>query len=152
MDSKWVTLKGRVKRGHGVASGASPDSPYPRGSLEMQIPLFRELGLDLSDRHRGTLNISIEPYTYGVTSPEFTFYGVEWTDEHPPENFSFSECKLIYDNELYTGWIYYPHPETKKRDFQGPSIVQVISDHISGLECGDQIEIMLNTEEIKPIC
>jgi len=146
---KRVTLKGRVKRGHGIASGASPDSPYPRGSLDMQIPLFRELGLNLSNMHPGTLNISIEPFTFTVNDPEFTFYGVEWTDEHPPENFSFSKCKLIHDNESYTGWIYYPHPETKMRDFQGPSIIEVVADYISGLECGDPIEIMLNTGEIQ---
>ncbi len=34
-------------QGHGVASGKAV-SPYPKGTIEMQLPFFAALGLDLS--------------------------------------------------------------------------------------------------------
>ena len=41
------SVTGKVVLGHGVASGRAANSPYPRGSLEMQIPCFLDRGLDL---------------------------------------------------------------------------------------------------------
>ena len=85
---QWKSVNGIVTAGHRVASGSAFDSPYPRGTIEIQAPFFQGLGLDLADCFKGTLNISITPSTFQLIQPEFTFRGVEWTDRHPPEDFS----------------------------------------------------------------
>jgi hypothetical protein len=96
--SDWRTVDGILERGYGVASGTGTDSPYPRGTIEMQIPFFKALGLDLTRFFPGTLNVSISPKTFQLINPEFTFRQVHWTDRHPPEDFSFSRCQLSYSN------------------------------------------------------
>jgi hypothetical protein len=148
MNEQWTTITGVVTLGHQVASGRAKNSPYPRGTIEMQLPFFKERGLDLTAFFRGTLNISIHPYTFSMRSPEYTFRKVNWTTEHPPEDFSFSRCQMIIENEEYVGWVYYPHPETKKRNFQDPTIIEVIAPLISKIEYGDKIELRVNTREI----
>ncbi|MBI3167044.1 MAG: hypothetical protein HYZ22_01090 [Chloroflexi bacterium] len=139
-------LPGILVRGHQVAS--RPSRAYPYSSLEKQKPFFKALGLDLYEYFNGTLNISIAPLTFEMTAPEFTFPLVEWTDLHPPETFSFSRCKVIFNGVEYAGWVYYPHPETKKDHFQNPSLVEAITHHIPGIRYGDALEVELNTNEI----
>jgi hypothetical protein len=80
----------------------------------MQKPFFRAGGLDLDPFYEGTLNISIAPATFTMKDPEFTFPSVEWTDKHPPENFSFSRCRLTFNDKEYAGWVYFPDPATKR--------------------------------------
>lgn len=133
-------------RGHQVAS--RPSKEYPYSSLEKQKPFFKTLGLDLYEYFNGTLNISIAPLKFKMKHPEFTFELVEWTDLHPPETFSFSRCKVFFKGKGYTGWVYYPHPETKKSHFQNESLIEVISYEIPKIQYGDEIEIELNTDEI----
>ena len=124
-DSHMDTLRGVIVQGYRVASGPSQDYPY--GALERQSPIFKARGLDLGGYFNGTLNIDIHPNTFQLVNPEFTFYNIEWTDLHPPEHFSFSQCKVIYKDIRYEGWIYYPHPETKLRNFQNPYLLEVIA-------------------------
>ena len=142
----YKRLPGILMRGHQVAS--RPSDAYPYSSLEKQKPFFKLLGLDLYRYFNGTLNISIAPYTFQMSMPEFTFPLVEWTDLHPPETFSFSRCKVVYKMIEYDGWVYYPHPETKKTHFQNPSLVEVITHLIPEIQYGDAVEVELNTEEI----
>ncbi len=142
----WTPLPGTLMRGHQVASRPSKDYPY--SSLEKQKPYFKSLGLDLSPYFNGTLNISIVPLEFEMTKPEFTFPLVEWTDLHPPETFSFSRCKVRFQGKEYTGWVYYPHPETKKTHFQNPSLIEVITYEIEGIQYGDVIDIEVNPQEI----
>ena len=142
----WTLLPGTLMRGHQVASRPSKDYPY--SSLEKQKPYFKALGLDLSSYFNGTLNISIAPLEFEMTKPEFTFPLVEWTDLHPPETFSFSRCKVRFQGKEYTGWVYYPHPETKKTHFQNPSLIEVITYEIEGIQYGDVIDIEVNPQEI----
>lgn len=140
-------LPGILVRGHQVAS--RPSKAYPYSSLEKQKPYFKNLGLDLCEYFNGTLNISIAPFTFAMTAPEFTFPLVEWTDLHPPETFSFSRCKVIFRENEYTGWVYYPHPETKRDHFQNPSLVEVITHLIPSIQYGDALEVVLNTDEVQ---
>ena len=133
-------------QGHQVAS--RPSKAYPYSSLEKQKPYFKELGLDLSPYFNGTLNISIAPLEFEMTNPELTFPLVEWTDLHPPETFSFSRCKVIFEGKEYEGWVYYPHPETKKTHFQNPFLIEVIAREIPNTKYGDRIEIVINANEI----
>lgn len=139
-------LHGILVRGHQVASRPSKDYPY--STLEKQKPFFKALGLDLSEYFNGTLNISIAPMTFTMSTPEFTFERVEWTDLHPPETFSFSRCKVIFKGREYPGWVYYPHPETKKTHFQHPSLIEVITYKIAAIRYGDSLELKVNEGEI----
>jgi hypothetical protein len=135
-----------VIEGHRVAS--RPSGVYPYGTLEKQRPFFKQLGLDLADCYDGTLNISIAPHTFRMDNPQYTFEAVEWTDLHPPETFSFSRCRLAYAARLIPGWVYYPHPETKLRHFQHPSMIEVLAPYIPGIEYGTGLELHLNPDEI----
>lgn len=137
---------GILIRGHQVASRPSKDYPY--SSLEKQKPYFKALGLDLYEYFNGTLNISIAPFEFEMAHPEITFELVEWTDLHPPETFSFSRCKVFFKGMEYTGWVYYPHPETKKTHFQNSSLIEVITYQIPEIEYGDNLEIEVNANEI----
>ena len=145
----WLSIHGVLVEGYHVASGPSKDYPY--GALDRQRPLFKERGLDLSDYFNGSLNIEISPYTFEMLKPEFTFRNVEWTDLHPPEHFSFSQCKVVFMKVEYDGWVYYPHPETKLRHFQNQSLIEVIAQPIPGIVYGDELDMRVNTEEIKVI-
>ena len=142
----YKRLSGILVRGHQVASRPSKDYPY--GTIEKQKPFFTALGLDLHEYFNGTLNISIAPLTFEMSSPELTFPLVEWTDLHPPETFSFSRCKVIFNGAEFQGWVYYPHPETKERHFQNPSLLEVIAHEIPNIHYGDSVEVEVNLDEV----
>lgn len=144
--TEWHVVDGILARGYRVASGPSADYPY--GALERQRPIFKERGLDLGGYFNGTLNIDIQPYAFRMKEPQYTFRYVEWTDLHPPEHFSFSRCKVIFKGADYDGWVYYPHPETKERNFQNPSLVEVIAMPVPGIQYGDPLQVALNPQEI----
>ena len=144
---KWNTMRGILIQGYRVASGPSRDYPY--GTLDRQRPIFKERGLDLEGYFNGTLNIDLRPFTFKLIKPEFTFRNVEWTDLHPPENFSFSRCKVIYKEIEYDGWVYYPHPETKLRHFQDPSLLEVIAHPIPEIKYGDDVQVCVHPDRIE---
>ena len=146
MARELAEVRGILKKGYGVASGPSADYPY--GALERQLPVFRERGLDLKGYYLGTLNIDIRPFSWEFVYPEFTFRDVRWTDLHPPEHFSFSRCAVGHAGVQYDGWIYYPHPETKRRNFHDSSLVEVIARLIPNVRIGDEFEVFLNPERI----
>jgi hypothetical protein len=147
MQGHLIHVFGVVARGHQVASG--PSKEYPYGSMERQIPLFKEKGLDLEGSFLGTINICIAPLQFEMIRPAFTFRQVAWTDLHPPEDFSFSPCKLKFDGKRYDGFVYFPHPETKIRHFQDASIIEVISVKIPGIWYGSRVELLLDPVEIR---
>ena len=147
MKTQWLLLKGKITQGHQVAS--RPSKNYPYSSLEKQKPFFKNLGLDLYEYFNGTLNISVQPFEFELAKPEITFELVEWTDLHPPETFSFSQCRVKFNGDSYDGWIYYPHPETKKTHFQNPSIIEIITYLIPNIRYGDLVEVEINSNEIK---
>ena len=149
MESDLVSLTGIVKPGHQVASGFSPNSPYERGTLEMQLPLFQKLGLDLSSFFLGTINISIAPNTFKLIKPKHTFHHVKWHRDYDAETFSFSACGLVHRGNSYQGLIYYPHPETKIGHFQDDSILEAIAPKIPDLTYGDRITLEIDPQEIQ---
>lgn len=146
MSEHWNAVHGIVVEGYRVASGPSKDYPY--GALDRQRPLFKARGLDLGGYFNGTLNIDISPHTFELIKPEFTFHHVEWTDLHPPEHFSFSRCKVMYKEIEFKGWVYFPHPETKLRHFQDPSLLEVIAYIIPKIKYGDNLTVLVNPNEI----
>lgn len=142
----WITLPGVLVQGYRVASGPSQDYPY--GALDRQRPLFAARGLDLSAYFNGTLNIDISPRAFRMVKPEYTFRHIAWTDLHPPEDFSFSRCRVVFEKIEYDGWVYYPHPETKLRNFQNPSLLEVIAMPIP-IQYGDRLDVLVNPAEIE---
>lgn len=147
MEPHWALLPGTLARGYRVASGPSRDYPY--GALDRQRPLFKTHKLDLGGYFNGTLNVDIRPATFSMLHPQYTFERVEWTDLHPPETFSFSRCRVVFGADEYEGWVYYPHPETKRRNFQNPSLLEVIARPIPGIRYGDSLAVWVNANEIE---
>ena len=147
--SNSIALTGTVKPGHQVASGQAADSPYERGTLEMQLPYFRKLGLDLSNFYLGTINLSIAPYIFELVQPKYTFERVKWHPNYLAETFSFSPCVVEHLNRSDRGLIYFPHPETKIGHFQDPSIIEIIAPYMANLNYGDCVLLKLNPQEIK---
>lgn len=141
-------IKTIVMEGHGVASGKAKNSPYPKGTIEMQTPHFQRLGLDVSNFFSGTLNLSIAPYVFKCVNPEYTFRSVNWAEGFSSEDFSFSQCELIYRTDSFTGYIYYPHPQTKIGHFHSNSLIEVISEEIPGIQYGDVVTLKYQAKEI----
>ncbi len=150
-DNTWVWTAGIVQRGHRVASGLGDDSPYPTGTIVMQLPYFQALGLDLRKFFPGTLNVSIAPNHFELLRPEYTFERLQWTDLHPPETFSFSRRHLRFANKCAEGMVYHPHPETKRVHFQDASVIEVLAPRMMGIGYGDRVELALNSREVRLI-
>jgi hypothetical protein len=141
-------VPGIVVSGHGVASGTASDTPYPAGSIPLQLPHFRSLGLDLTALHPATLNVSIGPRRFQLTNPRHTFRQLRWIEGSPPEDFSFSPCRVRFAAETYDGFVYHPHPETKERHHQDPSTLEIITACIPEIRYGDRVELELEADEI----
>ncbi|WP_107668617.1 hypothetical protein [Cyanothece sp. BG0011] len=148
MTQEWINVTGIITKGHQVASGMAKNSPYPQGTIEMQTPFFKELGLDIAAFFPGTLNINIRPYKFKLYNPQYTFETVKWNPNSPSETFSFSCCQIFYQQTQYTGLIYYPHPETKPTHFQDDSTLEILTQPLDGIQYGQSMQLNLNPKEI----
>ena len=150
MNAEWLT--GRLSAGHGVASGTSNESPYPDGTIRMQSPVFKALGLDLSGCFFGTLNIDFAPLEVSLSNPDHLFERVHWTELHPPETFSFWRVEIKESaSDVVNGWIYYPHPETKERHQQPSTTLELLAPRLSGVQSGSKIHLRDQSGRIKLI-
>ena len=148
MNAEWLT--GRLCAGHGVASGTSNESPYPDGTIRMQSPVFKALGLDLSSCYFGTLNIDFAPLEVSLSNPDHLFERVHWTELHPPETFSFWRVEIKAGaTDVVNGWIYYPHPKTKERHWQPPTTLELLAPRLRGVEPGSNIHLLDQSGRIK---
>jgi len=144
-----LVVPGVIRQGHGVASGTAASSPYPHGTLALQIPLFRERGLDLSGFFRGTLNVDISPCRHALVQPDVTLRQVAWTDRIPPEDFSFCACLLRVHGTTHPALIYHPHPETKVEHFQNASVVEVLAPFVKGLTTGCRVTLRVRSDRVR---
>ncbi len=144
----WQAVEGILQKGHRVASGLATDSPYEAGTIKLQTPHFKRLGLDLTPYFAGTLNLSIAPKTFTILQPSHTFPNLKWHPNFDPETFSFCPCRIIAGDRPYDGLIYYPHPETKINHFQNPHIVELIAPPISDIEYGDRLILQVRPHEV----
>jgi hypothetical protein len=112
----------------------------------MQVPEFAARGLDLNAYHPATINVDLSPMRVAVRDTALRFENVTWCDEHPPETFSFSACKVVCDGTEYPGMVYYPHPETKKDHFQGDSIIEVLAPLIPEIRYGARITLIVGDD------
>ncbi len=150
----WIKLRGTVVRGHQVASGMSGDERFPGGTLAMQVPFFKERGLDLSGYHLATINVSIAPMQFEVLAANDCFRNVKWHPSEPAEDFSFFHCQVEAPDEgiPVNGLVYFPHPETKPEHEQPDDVLEILLEKkISGISYGSTIELLLPREgfEIK---
>jgi hypothetical protein len=140
-----VKVNGTVVKGHGVASGRSANSPYPQGSVAMQAPFFKALGLDLADCYVGTLNVATDAVEWRIVQPTHRFDNVQWTHLHPAETFSFVRCSLSYEvmhtARTVQAWLYYPHPETKAAHWQNSQVMEIIAPRLEGLAYGQHLDL-----------
>ncbi|OKH40027.1 hypothetical protein NIES2119_03510 [[Phormidium ambiguum] IAM M-71] len=144
-----IKITGTIKKGYGVASGKAKDPRFPNGTIEMQIPVFQECGLDLSQYFPGTINISIAPHQYEIKQAKYTFKNVKWAANEPAEDFSFCDCLISFSTgRSQSGLIYYPHPETKPEHFQTPDTLEIITSFIDDLKYGDTVIIAVDSQQI----
>lgn len=145
-----LPVTGFVQRGHRVASGQCADPRFPGGTIEMQKPLFRELGCNLDAYHPGTINLCIAPFRFRVRQARYRFRNLRWTTNAPAEDFSFVDCRILTGSGAgQEGLVYYPHPETKPEHFQTPGTIEIITGYIEGLDYGDALSIELDSRQVE---
>lgn len=130
-------VEGVVVRGHGVASGTGATSPFAAGTIDLQAPHLAARGVDLSAYHHATINLDIDPFALRLVVPRWTLEGVEWTDVHEAETFSFVECTLTHRGRTVDALVYHPHPETKPMHHQPGTVVELLAPLLPGLGYGD---------------
>jgi hypothetical protein len=142
-------ISASIVQGHRVASGLNGNPKFPGGTLRMQLPLFAALGLDLSSCYSGTLNVSIAPLSYRVGVPRHTFRQLKWHPEDSAEDFSFFDVVVLRENDPpVTGWIYFPHPDTKPTHFQKPDVLELLLPWTEGLGYGTKIRLDVPAEQM----
>lgn len=145
--SKSICVDGLVVSGHRVASGQAAESPYPSGTIEMQTPHFRALGIDLSPFYPGTLNVSIAPHRFELV-PRHTLHLVKWSPHHDAESFSFAPISLHWQQQSFSGLIYYPRPETKINHFQDPAVIELLLPPIPNISYGSAVQLTASSSEL----
>ncbi len=146
-----IKLDATLVSGHGIASGISRQSPYPRGSIEIQKPFFKKLGLDLGCFWNGTLNLFVHNKTFELINPDYSFNNVSWTNFHQPEDFSFWNITIICNGTTrpLKSMIYKPSPNTKLLHHQSEQMIEVLSHRINNLEIGSKFIIYISNHKIK---
>jgi len=142
-------ISATIVQGHRVASGLNGNPKFPGGTLRMQLPFFRDLGLELSSYHLGTLNVSIAPLSYRVVQPKFTFRDVKWHPTEPAEDFLFFDVVVHRDDATpISGLIYFPHPDTKPDHFQSPDVLEMLLPWTEGLGYGTKVTLDVPAEQM----
>lgn len=152
-NSEVIVVQGTLVQGHRVASGLSENSPFPRGTIDMQASIFmtREPGLNLSKFYMGTLNVSIAPRVWEMLAPWKFIEQVKWCEPLDPEDFYFMHCNVCYKNHKFQGYVYYPSPKTKKIHFQDKSTLEILAPKIEEIAYNDRVILELNLKEIRII-
>lgn len=151
--AQWQSIVARVVQGHRVASGLNGDPRFPGGTLQMQIPYFLALGLDLRPFYPGTLNVSIAPCRYRVVKARHTFVNVKWHPTEPAEDFSFFDVRLGRpDAPSLEGFIYYPHPQTKPEHFQQPGVLELLFPYLESMSYGDEVRLEIPASQMAIEC
>jgi hypothetical protein len=136
-----------VVQGHGIASGASQtDRRFPEGTIRLQLPLFKERGLDVHqylgpNMVMGTLNLCIAPHRYRINRPQHAFSQVKWTPLQPAENFFLATAEIVFHERRYAALLYMPDPATKPAHFQPPDVIEVLAQRIPNLVYGSVLEL-----------
>ncbi|MDJ0715727.1 MAG: VWA domain-containing protein [Prochloraceae cyanobacterium] len=153
-DDLWQRVKGTLGSGHKVASGQASNSPYPRGTIEMQTPFFKKLGLNLTEYFKGTLNLSLvldrsgsmagQPLRYAIAAAQ------NLIDFLTPEDY-FS--LVIYDDNVRT--VLQPQQVTDRQAIK-TQINRIRSGGLTNLSGGwlmgcDHVKSQQTTEKINRV-
>ena len=144
-----LAIRGVIQQGHGVASGHTASARYPEGTLALQTPVFRERGVDLSAYFRGTLNVDISPLRFELTNPDITLRHIAWTNQIPPEHFSFCTCLLEALGATHHALIYHPHRETKVEHFQSESLIEVLAPFVPDVGSGARVTLWVRPRQLE---
>jgi len=148
-DNECCVVAARVVQGHRVASGENGDPRYPGGTIRMQQPYFKALGLDLFGFYHGTVNVDIAPSAYNVEKPRHTFRQVAWHPTAPAEDFSFIDVEVLgLGEEPVKGFIYYPHPDTKPCHFQKATALELLLPFIPTLRYGMDLQLRIPASQM----
>lgn len=148
MNIRQKKVDGIVIEGWKIASGLAKDNPFGGSPVKMQIPLFKERGLDLSGCYPGTLNVSIAPKIRTVLAKEPNYPGIKWHPDRWPEDFFIFECQVHFRGKCYDGWVYYPDPSKKRRRHK-PDTFEILAPPIPEIGYGDRVVLVVNLDEIK---
>ncbi|NMP32343.1 hypothetical protein HII17_12295 [Thalassotalea sp. M1531] len=130
--------------GFQVASGKAENSPYPKGTIALQAPYFKDQGINLDGFYKGTINaefncdvITIDKYDYKVDQ-------LTWCQGVAPETFIFISCKVQFKEKHYPAFIYHPIGETKIGHLQPQNCLEIVAPFINGLEYGSQAKLVIS--------
>lgn len=145
-----MLINGIVVSGHGVASGYTGDPRFPGGTLALQLPIFRQLGLDLEGLHLGTLNVSVAPLLPQPQRALSTFRDIKWHPDCPAEDFSFFDMRIATtEGEPVPAYIYWPHPETKPEHFHDPHVVEILAPRLEDIAEGVPVRLWIDPGRMK---
>jgi len=145
-----MLINGIVVSGHGVASGYAGDPRFPGGTLALQLPIFRQLGLDLEGLHLGTLNVSVAPLLPQPQRALSTFRDIKWHPDCPAEDFSFFDMRIATtEGKPVPAYIYWPHPETKPEHFQDSHVVEILAPRLEDIAEGLPVRLWIDPGRMK---
>jgi len=124
--------------GHQIASGQAKNSPYPKGSIELQAPYFEKLGLNLSAFYFATLNLQLSVAKINWQRFDYEFDDVLWLEKFPAECFAFIHCQLEINQQTTKALVYHVKQESKIDHFQPDNVVEVLAPKLDGVSYGQQ--------------
>lgn len=154
-----IAIDAKITHGHGVAS--KPSAKYPDGTIQLQYPHFKALGLDLGDCYPGTLNLSIAPANYKIIKPRIALRNVDWFPARgQTEDFLIADCAIMINTSsndagcsttpaYVFGYVYLPDPKTKIEHFDDPQALQIISPYLNGLDEKESVKLLLSSSQIE---
>ncbi len=145
---------GIVVAGHGVASGRSSDPRFPGGTIALQVPVFLDRGVDLTDLlgaspFLGTINVDMSPAAPSVIAPEIAVPAVTWSTRVPPENFWLFRAGIAHAAHLYPALIYMPDPATKPDHVQPATVIEIIAPWVPALVVGDTLGVATDQSRLR---
>lgn len=138
-----------VIKGYGVASGKSKDSPFEKGTIELQKPFFNALGLNLSLMFNGTINGKFDYQSVQLIRSDFQFDNIQWTNGFPAESFQFAHCILNFKDNHYNAFIYQPIKATKIGHLQPENVIEFIAPPITNLHYGDIVTLIISSDYLR---
>lgn len=158
-----------IRPGYRVASGQAFEGHDQRfnedgGTIRLQIPKFRERGLDIDQYFGGgideayvaaTLGCDISPRRMTIVRPEYHFRSVRWTDKFDQqspgftEDFYLSPAAILFAGKSFKALIYIPAPETKPAHVHPPTTIEVIAQKIDRIKYGDRVTLLYSPEAIR---
>lgn len=140
-----MRLIGEVIKGHQVASGLAENTPFTTGTISLQKPLFKRLGLNLSKMYAGTINLQFPVASLSIVKAHYAFDDIKWHEDVPAECFQFIACQVRHHKSKVwlSAYIYQPVKETKIGHHQPENVLEILTSKIDNLRYGDKIELRL---------